>query len=188
MHLFHQACVDQWLATSRKCPICRVDIETQLTPDSWWLLLTTAALDVVFLFLHRLPQSPGKSCQTPLFPSASLKEPAFWDSRGGGINKAHPTYNTMRDGAVDAQTGGWTELKVSSKGLCWMWRVVEETCMDGCAEVSHNSVRSCTPAYISPYSCQEKGRSWLPTSRAQCGVLGPFLCQYIQAPLHPPPF
>ncbi|KAK1176084.1 E3 ubiquitin-protein ligase RNF165-like isoform X1 [Acipenser oxyrinchus oxyrinchus] len=34
MHLFHQGCVDQWLATSRKCPICRVDIETQLTPDS----------------------------------------------------------------------------------------------------------------------------------------------------------
>ncbi|XP_028852692.1 E3 ubiquitin-protein ligase RNF165 isoform X2 [Denticeps clupeoides] len=34
MHLFHQACVDQWLATSKKCPICRVDIETQLTPDS----------------------------------------------------------------------------------------------------------------------------------------------------------
>nr|XP_046207208.1 E3 ubiquitin-protein ligase RNF165-like isoform X1 [Oncorhynchus gorbuscha] len=34
MHLFHQACVDQWLATSRKCPICRVDIETQLAPDS----------------------------------------------------------------------------------------------------------------------------------------------------------
>ncbi|XP_026855572.1 E3 ubiquitin-protein ligase RNF165 isoform X1 [Electrophorus electricus] len=34
MHLFHQACVDQWLATNKKCPICRVDIETQLTPDS----------------------------------------------------------------------------------------------------------------------------------------------------------
>lgn len=34
MHLFHQGCVDQWLATSRKCPICRVDIETQLTTDS----------------------------------------------------------------------------------------------------------------------------------------------------------
>ncbi|XP_031716212.1 E3 ubiquitin-protein ligase RNF165 isoform X4 [Anarrhichthys ocellatus] len=34
MHLFHQGCVDQWLATSRKCPICRVDIETQLNPDS----------------------------------------------------------------------------------------------------------------------------------------------------------
>lgn len=34
MHLFHQGCVDQWLATSRKCPICRVDIETQLSPDS----------------------------------------------------------------------------------------------------------------------------------------------------------
>ncbi|XP_059894338.1 E3 ubiquitin-protein ligase ARK2C-like [Gadus macrocephalus] len=34
MHLFHQGCVDQWLATSRKCPICRVDIETQLHPGS----------------------------------------------------------------------------------------------------------------------------------------------------------
>ncbi|XP_005161046.1 E3 ubiquitin-protein ligase ARK2C isoform X2 [Danio rerio] len=34
MHLFHQACVDQWLATSRKCPICRVDIQTQLSPES----------------------------------------------------------------------------------------------------------------------------------------------------------
>lgn len=34
MHLFHQACVDQWLATNKKCPICRVDIETQLSPDS----------------------------------------------------------------------------------------------------------------------------------------------------------
>lgn len=39
MHLFHQVCVDQWLATSKKCPICRVDIETQLGSDSWknWL-------------------------------------------------------------------------------------------------------------------------------------------------------
>ncbi|XP_072898405.1 E3 ubiquitin-protein ligase ARK2C [Hemitrygon akajei] len=34
MHLFHQACVDQWLATSKKCPICRVDIQAQLLPDS----------------------------------------------------------------------------------------------------------------------------------------------------------
>ncbi|KAM3842455.1 E3 ubiquitin-protein ligase ARK2C isoform 1-T1 [Diretmus argenteus] len=34
MHLFHQGCVDQWLVTSRKCPICRVDIETQLNADS----------------------------------------------------------------------------------------------------------------------------------------------------------
>ncbi|XP_046900873.1 E3 ubiquitin-protein ligase RNF165-like isoform X2 [Hypomesus transpacificus] len=34
MHLFHQGCVDQWLSSSRKCPICRVDIETQLNPDS----------------------------------------------------------------------------------------------------------------------------------------------------------
>ncbi|XP_064595740.1 uncharacterized protein LOC135462443 [Liolophura sinensis] len=27
MHLFHIECVDQWLATNKKCPICRVDIE-----------------------------------------------------------------------------------------------------------------------------------------------------------------
>ncbi|XP_062845656.1 E3 ubiquitin-protein ligase Arkadia isoform X2 [Trichomycterus rosablanca] len=30
MHLFHQLCVDQWLLTNKKCPICRVDIEAQL--------------------------------------------------------------------------------------------------------------------------------------------------------------
>lgn len=30
MHLFHQTCVDQWLVTNRKCPICRVDITAQL--------------------------------------------------------------------------------------------------------------------------------------------------------------
>lgn len=29
MHLFHKDCVDQWLLTSRSCPICRVDIEVQ---------------------------------------------------------------------------------------------------------------------------------------------------------------
>lgn len=27
MHLFHINCVDQWLVTNTKCPICRVDIE-----------------------------------------------------------------------------------------------------------------------------------------------------------------
>ncbi|XP_071098976.1 E3 ubiquitin-protein ligase arkadia-like [Haliotis cracherodii] len=27
MHLFHIECVDQWLSTNKKCPICRVDIE-----------------------------------------------------------------------------------------------------------------------------------------------------------------
>ncbi|KAG5680682.1 hypothetical protein PVAND_010176 [Polypedilum vanderplanki] len=30
MHLFHRDCVDQWLVTSKHCPICRVDIETQI--------------------------------------------------------------------------------------------------------------------------------------------------------------
>ena len=30
MHLFHTSCVDQWLRTNKRCPICRVDIETQL--------------------------------------------------------------------------------------------------------------------------------------------------------------
>ncbi|XP_051946547.1 E3 ubiquitin-protein ligase Arkadia isoform X4 [Xyrauchen texanus] len=34
MHLFHQLCVDQWLLTNKKCPICRVDIEAQLSPES----------------------------------------------------------------------------------------------------------------------------------------------------------
>lgn len=35
MHLFHQVCVDQWLITNKKCPICRVDIEAQLPSESW---------------------------------------------------------------------------------------------------------------------------------------------------------
>merc|ERR1712066_368290 len=30
MHLFHVACVDQWLGLNKRCPICRVDIEAQL--------------------------------------------------------------------------------------------------------------------------------------------------------------
>lgn len=30
MHLFHVECVDQWLATNKRCPICRVDIEEHL--------------------------------------------------------------------------------------------------------------------------------------------------------------
>ena len=29
MHLFHIACVDRWLGLNKRCPICRVDIETQ---------------------------------------------------------------------------------------------------------------------------------------------------------------
>jgi hypothetical protein len=29
MHLFHIECVDQWLPTNKRCPICRVDIENK---------------------------------------------------------------------------------------------------------------------------------------------------------------
>ena len=32
MHLFHVSCVDQWLTLNKRCPICRVDIETQHCP------------------------------------------------------------------------------------------------------------------------------------------------------------
>ncbi|XP_054161376.1 E3 ubiquitin-protein ligase Arkadia-like [Oppia nitens] len=30
MHLFHIECVDQWLTTNKRCPICRVDIEEHM--------------------------------------------------------------------------------------------------------------------------------------------------------------
>jgi hypothetical protein len=30
MHLFHIECVDQWLPTNKRCPICRVDIECKM--------------------------------------------------------------------------------------------------------------------------------------------------------------
>ena len=30
MHLFHIQCVDQWLPTNKRCPICRVDIESKV--------------------------------------------------------------------------------------------------------------------------------------------------------------
>ncbi|XP_076297383.1 uncharacterized protein LOC143217246 [Lasioglossum baleicum] len=33
MHLFHIDCVDQWLRTNKRCPICRVDIETFLPKE-----------------------------------------------------------------------------------------------------------------------------------------------------------
>jgi HRD ubiquitin ligase complex, ER membrane component len=33
MHLFHVECVDQWLSSNKRCPICRVDIETHLNKD-----------------------------------------------------------------------------------------------------------------------------------------------------------
>lgn len=33
LHLFHIDCVDQWLCTNKRCPICRVDIETFLQKE-----------------------------------------------------------------------------------------------------------------------------------------------------------
>ena len=33
MHLFHIECVDQWLPTNKRCPICRVDIEKKANGD-----------------------------------------------------------------------------------------------------------------------------------------------------------
>ncbi|XP_063241298.1 uncharacterized protein LOC134541647 [Bacillus rossius redtenbacheri] len=33
MHLFHIDCVDQWLGSNKRCPICRVDIETHLDKE-----------------------------------------------------------------------------------------------------------------------------------------------------------
>lgn len=56
MHLFHVECVDQWLTTNKRCPICRVDIEEHLKefglsswledcPKSLWTLIKE-----VFLF------------------------------------------------------------------------------------------------------------------------------------------
>ncbi|XP_076309618.1 uncharacterized protein LOC143224957 isoform X1 [Tachypleus tridentatus] len=35
MHLFHIVCVDQWLTTNKRCPICRVDIEEHLKEFSY---------------------------------------------------------------------------------------------------------------------------------------------------------
>lgn len=34
MHLFHVECIDQWLSSNKRCPICRVDIETKETKDA----------------------------------------------------------------------------------------------------------------------------------------------------------
>ena len=34
MHLFHIECVDQWLPTNRRCPICRVDIENKQSVEA----------------------------------------------------------------------------------------------------------------------------------------------------------
>ncbi|XP_065565381.1 E3 ubiquitin-protein ligase ARK2C-like isoform X2 [Artemia franciscana] len=34
MHIYHIPCVDRWLASNKRCPICRVDIETEPTFES----------------------------------------------------------------------------------------------------------------------------------------------------------
>ncbi|KAI5930784.1 E3 ubiquitin-protein ligase RNF165, partial [Manis javanica] len=34
MHIFHQVCIDQWLATTTRCPLCRGDIEAQLPREN----------------------------------------------------------------------------------------------------------------------------------------------------------
>lgn len=55
MHLFHQVCVDQWLITNKKCPICRVDIEAQLPSESWHCfpeLLSSLLLPLILLVLQ----------------------------------------------------------------------------------------------------------------------------------------
>ncbi|XP_065566298.1 E3 ubiquitin-protein ligase ARK2C-like [Artemia franciscana] len=31
MHLYHTTCVDRWLSSNKRCPMCHVDIETVLT-------------------------------------------------------------------------------------------------------------------------------------------------------------
>lgn len=33
MHLFHILCVDQWFPTNKRCPICRVDIESKANAE-----------------------------------------------------------------------------------------------------------------------------------------------------------
>ncbi|XP_057349850.1 E3 ubiquitin-protein ligase Arkadia-like [Manis pentadactyla] len=34
MHIFHRVCIDQWLATTTRCPLCRGDIEDQLPREN----------------------------------------------------------------------------------------------------------------------------------------------------------
>lgn len=78
-----------------------------------------------------LPLRGGKLCQTPPFsPSASVNEPAFWDSSDRRINKAHPR-TTQYKMAVDALIGGWSEGWLNEFVGCKRW---VQTCMARCAE------------------------------------------------------
>lgn len=85
MHLFHIECVDQWLATNKRCPICRVDIETHLNKDlpSTWQLLEShkdwgCSPSYVFHALYckwsfaswPCVCSAGRSCQSVSFLSS----------------------------------------------------------------------------------------------------------------------
>lgn len=112
----------------------------------------------------------GELCQTPLFPSASLNEPAFWDR---GINKAHsPT--TLRDGGlmhrqVDWRLVVWTLLDVKGRSR-HMWTDVLRF---------HTILSDCVPYVHFSIQPPKERTLWLPTSPAQCGVLRSFLCHYI---------
>lgn len=81
MHLFHQGCVDQWLATSRKCPICRVDIETQLNPDSWWDLNPRPSSYDLLNYHRVVPCFSQPPSPTPP-PSGSSAPPLFGPTSG----------------------------------------------------------------------------------------------------------
>ncbi|KAI6078067.1 E3 ubiquitin-protein ligase Arkadia [Aix galericulata] len=74
MHLFHQVCVDQWLITNKKCPICRVDIEAQLPSSKFTVLEAFTESSVQLCF--KIPQArEGGGGREALPGSLSLQRP-----------------------------------------------------------------------------------------------------------------